>query len=136
MGSANDVASSLVFIDQVDFDFCYAVRVAGYRVIQQKQISMDHILGERFDDTVKDHPYENAQRVYYIIRNSTYLVLRRRLGVRFYFVQVIVFSGAFISINGVTAIAHCLAVLARGFVDGVLGRMGRREYAFLQRGRK
>ena len=124
-----------LFIDQVDFDYCYSVRDAGWRVIQQKRFSMDHILGERFDDTDKDHPYENAQRVYYIVRNSTYLVLRRRLPIRFYFVQVVVFSGAFISINGVRSSVHCTLVLARGIVDGALGRMGRRQYRFLQKGR-
>jgi rhamnosyltransferase len=125
-----------LFIDQVDFDFCFAVRHLGYRVLLHKSISMDHVLGERFHDTDKEHPYENAQRVYYIIRNSTYLVVRRRLTLRFYVAQAIVFCGAFVSMNGVLSLAHCARVVLRGVYDGVTGRLGRREYPFLSRGRR
>jgi len=125
-----------LFIDQVDFDFCFSVRHLGYRVLQHKSISMDHVLGERFGDTDREHPYENAQRVYYIIRNSTYLVMRRRLPLRFYFVQMVVFSGAFVSMNGAGSVLHCALVVLRGMLDGALGRLGRREYSFLKKGRR
>jgi rhamnosyltransferase len=125
-----------LFIDQVDFDFCYSVRHSGYCILQHKSISMDHVLGERFSDSDKEHPYENAQRVYYIMRNSTYLVMRRRLPLRFYFVQVIVFSGAFVSMNGANSVFHGALVVLRGMLDGALGRLGRREYSFLTKGRR
>jgi GT2 family glycosyltransferase len=125
-----------LFIDQVDFDFCYSLRRRGYIVLQQKAITMDHVLGERYLDVERIHPYENAQRLYYIVRNSSYLVLRRRLLVRYYVVQVVVFCGAFVSINGVNSIPLCVAVVARGMVDAVQGRMGRREYPILKRGRR
>jgi rhamnosyltransferase len=128
--------SETLFIDQVDFDFCFAVRADGWRVIQQNRFSMDHILGERYHDIDKDHPYENAQRVYYIVRNSTVFVLRRRLLVRFYFVQLVVFCGAFVSMNGVRSLPLCCRVLLRGVVDALTRRMGRREYPFLSRGRR
>jgi rhamnosyltransferase len=125
-----------LFIDQVDFDFCFSVRHLGYYVLQHKSISMDHVLGERFSESDKEHPYENAQRVYYIIRNSTYLVMRRRLPLRFYLVQVVVFSGAFVSMNGAGSVFHCALVVLRGMLDGALGRLGRREYSFLTKGRR
>ncbi len=125
-----------MFIDQVDFEFCSSLRRLGYIVLQQKKISMDHVLGERFDDVERVHPYENAQRLYYIVRNSTYMVLRRRLIVRIYVAQVVVFCGAYVSVNGVGSVPHCLAVALRGFVDGLFNRLGRREYPFLQRGRR
>ncbi len=125
-----------LFIDQVDFDFCHSLRRLGFRVFQQKIITMDHILGERYDDLERIHPYENAQRLYYIVRNSTYLVLRHRLLVRFYLAQVIVFCGAFVSVNGATSAVQCVRVVARGVIDAVGGRMGRREYPFLARGRR
>ena len=125
-----------LFIDQVDFDFCYSLRHRGLRVVQQKTITMDHILGERYDDAARLHPYENAQRLYYIVRNSTYLVLRRRLLVRHYLAQVIMFCGAYVSVNGARSTAQCARVVAVGVVDGVLGRLGRREYRFLARGRR
>ena len=125
-----------LFIDQVDFDFCYSLRRRGLRVLQQRTVTMDHILGERYDDRGRVHPYENAQRLYYIARNSTYLVLRGRLLVRFYLAQIVVFCGAFVSVNGATSAAQCVRVVARGVVDAVRGRMGRREYHYLARGRR
>jgi rhamnosyltransferase len=125
-----------LFIDQVDFDFCYSLRRRGFRVVQQTTITMDHILGERYDDVERLHPYENAQRLYYIVRNSTYLVLRRRLLVRHYAAQVVMFCGAYVSVNGARSAAQCARVVAVGVADGVLGRLGRREYRFLAQGRR
>ncbi|MBW4029817.1 MAG: glycosyltransferase [Acidobacteria bacterium] len=125
-----------LFIDQVDFEFCFAVRRLGYHVLVHDQIAMDHVLGGRYHDTEKEHPYENAQRVYYIARNSTFLVLRRRLRVRFYFVQIVVFCGAFVSMNGARSLPLCVRILLRAVVDAVTGRLGRREYPFLSKGRK
>jgi hypothetical protein len=97
---------------------------------------MDHVLGEHYRDVGRVHPYENAQRLYYIVRNSSYLVLRRRLLVRYYVVQVVVFCGAFVSVNGVNSLPLCVAVVVRGILDAALGRMGRREYPILKRGRR
>jgi hypothetical protein len=97
---------------------------------------MDHILGGRYPDTEKEHPYENAQRLYYIARNSTFLVLRRHLRVRFYVVQIVVFCGAFISMNGVRFLPLCGRVMLRAVVDAVTGRLGRREYPYLSKGRQ
>jgi len=125
-----------LFIDQVDFDFCHDVRRRGYLVLEQKESAMAHLLGERVADAKRDHPYENAQRFYYIVRNSTYLVLRGRLPIRFYFLQAIIYSGSYLSVNGVSSILHCVTVIFRGFFDGLLGRLGRREYAVLTRGRR
>jgi rhamnosyltransferase len=125
-----------LFIDQVDFDFCFSLRHLGYLVIQQKAISMDHVLGERYSDVERVHPYENAQRLYYIVRNSTYLVVRRRLPIRFCVVQVVVFCGAYVSINGASSCLNCVLVVVRGVVDGLMRRMGRREYPLLQKGRR
>lgn len=125
-----------MFIDQVDFDFCYSVRRHGFIVLQQRSVTMDHILGEHYRDVERVHPYENAQRFYYIVRNSTYMVLRRRLLVRYYMVQVVVFSGAFVSINGVSSLLLSVEIITRGIIDAILGRMGRREYPLLKRGRR
>ncbi len=128
--------NELMFIDQVDFDFCYASRRQGFVVLQQKNITMDHILGERFADVDKVHPYENAQRFYYVVRNSTYLVLRGRVLARYFVVQIVVIAGAFVSINGIRALSLGSRIIVRGIVDAILGRMGKREYAFLKRGRR
>jgi rhamnosyltransferase len=133
---AKEIAfNELLFIDQVDFDFCFSLRSHGYKVLQLKAIAMDHVLGEAYVDPKRDHPYENAQRFYYIVRNSTYLMLRRRLSLRFYLVQIAVFSGAYISVNGAASTGHAVVVICRGMIDGTLSRLGRREYPFLRKGR-
>ncbi len=121
-----------LFIDQVDFDFCFAVRREGNRVLQMKKNSMDHLLGEMSIGARTSHPFENAQRMYYISRNSTYLVLRRRMALRFYLVQNLIFCGAYVSKHGATSIGRCLLVVARGCSDGIRGILGRREYRFLE----
>ena len=117
-----------LFIDQVDYEFCDRVRRAGFDIILEKGASMDHVLGEMSGTTTKDHPYENAQRMYYIARNSMYLALRRRMWLRFYLVQMVIFCGAYVSKNGMRSIGRCLRVVARGSVDGVVGRLGQRTY--------
>jgi rhamnosyltransferase len=121
-----------LFIDQVDFAFCAKVRAQGFRILQQNKVSMDHQLGDIAETNGKDHPYENAQRFFYIVRNSTYLVIRRKIGLRFFLGQLIVFSGAYLSVNGVRAIPRCIAIIFRGLYDGITRRLGRREYPFLQ----
>ncbi len=135
--AARDVAfDESLFIDQVDFDFCASLRRRGHVVLQQLVCTTDHVLGQYYADTGRIHPYENAQRFYYVVRNSTYLVLRRRLLVRYYFVQVLAIAGAFVSVNGARALGLGTAVALRGALDAVTGRMGRREYALLRRGRR
>ena len=128
--------NELMFIDQVDFEYCFELRRRGYLVLRQKVVTLDHVLGEIYDDVQRDHPYENAQRLYYIVRNSTYMVLRRRLLVRHFVSQVVMFSGAFVSMNGVRALGLGIRIILLGVFDSCLGRMGRREYRFLSRGRR
>lgn len=118
-----------LFVDQVDFDFCYSVLRIGYLVLEHKPSSMNHVLGERPTGAKRQHPYENAQRIYYIARNSTRLVLRGRLPVRFYVCQTILFCGAYVSVNGAWSVGRFAAVFLRGVGDALVGRMGRREYS-------
>ena len=118
-----------LFVDQVDFDFCYSVRQIGYLVLEQRTPSMNHVLGERHIGAKRIHPYENTQRIYYIARNSTRLVLRGRLPIIFYICQIILFCGAYVSVNGAWSVGRFAAVFLRGVGDALVGRMGRREHS-------
>ena len=134
---ARDVPfNEAMFIDQVDFDFCYSLRRRGFVILRQRAMTTDHVLGQRHQDGGRVHPYENAQRFYYVVRNSTFMAVRRRLPVRYYVVQVVVMAGAFVSVNGVGSVPLATAIIARGVLDAWRGRMGRREYPLLQRGRR
>ena len=117
-----------LFVDQVDFDFCYSVRRSGYLVLEHKAFLMNHVLGERPTEAKRQHPYENVQRIYYIARNSTRLLLRGRLPIRFYILQTILFGGAYVSVNGLWSGGRFSVAFVRGVSDALRGRMGRREY--------
>ena len=72
-----------MFIDSVDFEFCYRVRKQGYQVVQVKDVALSHKLGEcemrRFlfwKVRINNH---SAFRKYYIARNNIYYPLKHHL---------------------------------------------------------
>ena len=64
------------FIDEVDNDFCMALKVKGYKVLQSKHKVIQHQLGEtamlthRFSKKTKEVSLHNPIRSYYITRNN------------------------------------------------------------------
>ena len=52
-----------LFVDQVDFDFCYSVTQVGYLVLEHKWPSMEHVLGERPNRDKRQHPYESLRQI-------------------------------------------------------------------------
>lgn len=66
-----------MFIDLVDFDFCYRIKQKGYRVIQNNNILMHHHLGElrvrRFLFWKINVGNHSSLRKYYMSRNCFYL---------------------------------------------------------------
>lgn len=76
-----------MFIDSVDFEYCYRLRKAGYQVIQVRDVKLLHELGSserrRFlfwKIVVTQH---NAFRKYYIARNNVYYPLKHKLWIHF-----------------------------------------------------
>lgn len=72
-----------MFIDSVDFEYCYRLRKHGYRVVQSGKVWLLHEVGKsqkrRFliwKVTVNCH---SAFRKYYIARNNIYYPLKHRL---------------------------------------------------------
>ena len=128
--------NSSFFIDQIDFDFCAKLRRHGYNIFEHKHVCMDHKLGEQVNTARGVHSYENAERLYYITRNSTYLVIRRQLSARYYIAQLVAWSGAYVLTNGFGWAVHCSAVLLLGIFDGTLSRLGQRKYRILHKGKR
>ena len=69
-----------MFIDYVDFEYCYRVRQAGYKILQCNETRILHrlgaiewvnVLGRRFE--VTNH---SAGRCYYVARNAEYCLLK------------------------------------------------------------
>lgn len=76
-----------MFIDSVDFEFCYRVRKNGYKVIQIRDAQLLHEIGQSehrkflfWKVTVSGH---SAFRKYYIARNNVYYPLKHRLFIHF-----------------------------------------------------
>ncbi len=72
-----------MFIDSVDFEFCYRVRKQGYQVVQVKGIELSHKLGEcemrRFLFWKVRVNHHSAFRKYYISRNNIYYPFKHHL---------------------------------------------------------
>ena len=70
-----------LFIDSVDFDFCYRLRKVGYKVIQTDSDVLEHFIGEAkrtnfFNLRFQEH---SAFRYYYIARNNIYYPKKNHL---------------------------------------------------------
>lgn len=76
-----------MFIDSVDFEFCFRVRKAGFSVIQVSSVHLMHRIGNskkrRFLFWKIDVQGHSAFRKYYISRNNVYYPLKHHLWIRF-----------------------------------------------------
>lgn len=68
-----------LFIDEVDFEYCYRCIIAGYRIIQFDNIYLNHALGIKKDAGYfsvfkkSGRSIHSPLRVYYMVRNFLYV---------------------------------------------------------------
>jgi len=76
--------NELLFIDYVDYDFCFRIRKLGYKVLQKKDVVFSHHLGEikkgRFLFLKRTIISHSAIRYYYKARNLTFLCKKKEIG--------------------------------------------------------
>ena len=65
-----------LFIDEVDFDFCIRIRMAGYYITRFNTLYLNHSLGNKKFTIFPKVTYHNGKRLFYIIRNK--LIENRR----------------------------------------------------------
>lgn len=69
--------NELLFIDQVDHDFCFRLRRSRYLILQSKVARMEHTIGDPVKYTLLGRPLTSSnhspQRRYYMARNRLYL---------------------------------------------------------------
>ncbi|KAB7788125.1 glycosyltransferase family 2 protein [Bifidobacterium cebidarum] len=77
----------VLFIDSVDFDFCFRLRKAGYKIVQTSLVKLEHSLGTptticfgKLKYTFFEH---NAFRLYYIAQNNIYYPAKNSLILHF-----------------------------------------------------
>lgn len=71
-----------MFIDYVDNDICMKLKLAGYRILRDNHVFMDHQLGHNskrkwLGITINDFNYSSL-RIYHIIRNEIYFLKKYR----------------------------------------------------------
>lgn len=66
-----------LFIDEVDFEFCYRGNIYGYKLLQYQRNIMNHIIGNPVEGSFLGKKFlsmnHNYIRDYYIIRNRLYV---------------------------------------------------------------
>ena len=107
------------FMDQVDFDFDYEVRKRNYKIILADGYLIDHRLGEKLGKFT----YEQQFRMYYIIRNSSVLLMERKLPLTKYIVQILYLSIGSILHDGIINYSRTLIT---GVTDGFSGKLGKK----------
>ena len=63
-----------LFIDEVDFEFCYRLRIKNYLIIINNCITYNHILGNEKLTLFPKFNRHSSMRLYYIYRNSMYIM--------------------------------------------------------------
>lgn len=120
-----------LFIDQVDSAFSLAVRARGWSLLDFPMLLMDHQVGQLFEAGGRVWRYQPGQRLYYIARNSTELVLRAHLPLGVYLMQLAVWMRAYLHVNGLRALPRLTTIVVVGLFDGATRRLGRRSYGIL-----
>lgn len=66
-----------LFIDQVDFEYCFRLKAAGFRILQDLRVQMHHQKGDPELKAFRGRSYTvthyNATRRYYQVRNRLYM---------------------------------------------------------------
>ena len=107
------------FMDQVDFDFDYEVRKCGYKIILADGCLIDHRLGIKLRRLV----YEPQFRIYYIIRNSTVLLMEGKMPLTNYMSQIAYWSLSSILHDGIVRYSRTLII---GVIDGFSKKLGQK----------
>ena len=116
------------FLDQADFDLYSKVRELGYLTVVVDCKLVDHWLGKNYSIPAfskilqrKTINYEPPWRFYYIVRNSTKLLIEGRMDLVFYVKQLIRWSIPIFYINGPKVF---IKMLGLGLSHALLNRLG------------
>lgn len=63
-----------LFIDDVDFEYCYRLRDAGYRIVQSNVHCFLHTIGSGRKSVLPGIDKHGSFRLYYIIRNKLFVI--------------------------------------------------------------
>ena len=115
-----------MFIDKVDFDFCFQIRAKGYKVLRINTVELQHEVGHsvRKKFLFKERSVLNHSpiRYYYMTRNSFLMIKRNGFKIRW-------ISGIIINIYGVlryeTNKKEKIKYILLGLYHGITGKKGK-----------
>jgi len=127
------------FLDQADFDLFENIKRSGYRLIMTKEKLIDNQVGVQHPwlKKLRSKPiislliassYEPLWRYYYIVRNSTTLLLEGKLPLSFYIRQLISWGFSSALVEGVKKTIKTLMI---GLAHGIFKRLGYLDPKFL-----
>lgn len=115
-----------LFIDWVDFEWCWHVRHLGFRIMALKSLVIKHAIGDENKKRLNISSIHSPLRNFYIVRNGIYLSLYSdylSMGVRW---QNFIKSTAYMFIFLINDMRLINAkMLLKGFLRGLLSRLGK-----------
>lgn len=116
-----------LFIDWVDFEWCWRARAKGYKIVGCADVVIEHFLGDVVKKVgLKSYSIRSPIRDYYIIRNAIHLALRSEyitFGMR---LNILMKSVKYIigfTILGKPHWKHFIYSL-KGFYHGIIKKLG------------
>ncbi|MBS7612397.1 glycosyltransferase [Candidatus Bathyarchaeota archaeon] len=116
------------FLDQADYDFYNQVRRLGFLTVVYGEKLIDHEIGVKVLLPSLRRPYkrriwvyEPSWRYYYVVRNSTVLLVERGLDVKTYIEQLIAFAVPSLFVDG---ISKTLKAVVLGTTHGLFRKLG------------
>ncbi|MHB1709459.1 MAG: glycosyltransferase [Thermoplasmataceae archaeon] len=106
------------FLDQIDLDFDFDLKKAGYTLVAYNIKSIDHKLGVIGRNTI----YEPGYRLYYIVRNSTTMLIEGKIEFKIYISQIRYWTVHLFKEKGLYPVFKPFTL---GFLHGVYKKLGK-----------
>jgi len=110
------------FIDQIDREYCARLTSKGYLILESRKKLADHALGIAAKIKGKTIRYENELRLYYLARNSAYLLKKGELPILEYFLDVINLYRKFLLVKGIKKLPLLVKIYVKATIDGLLNK--------------
>lgn len=117
-----------LFIDYVDFEWCWKVNYLGYKILCLPQLQIKHCLGEGVvsvgNKKISEH---SSLRYYYITRNTFYLSLHTTYLSKIVKIQLFLKACLFPMGYAILCKPHLKNFIFthKGMIDGIIGKLGK-----------
>ncbi|WP_295799634.1 glycosyltransferase family 2 protein [uncultured Treponema sp.] len=119
-----------LFIDSVDFEWCWKVQYCGKKILSVKNLKLVHSLGDKNRKILhRNISAHSLQRYFYITRNTAYLSFHCPYIALT--VKIQLFFKAVLYVLGYSALSkghfRTVKTLSKAFIDGIRGNLGKKD---------